>query len=111
EGSETEISSDLTVYESTEDPSVVTIRSRGLILTDVESNRGEVGLLDVTIFDVKGERALVANAEGRAVQFPVPRNATQVTPLPGSGYDLSTATIEGATVYSSAPLLPGETTA
>jgi hypothetical protein len=43
------------------------------------------------------------------VRFPVPRNALDVTPLPG--YDFGTPNIEGATVYATTPFPPGETTA
>jgi hypothetical protein len=101
----------LDVYEPTEDQSLVTIRSRGVILTDVEPVRGELGLLDIVVLEMTESRALVANDEGRTLSFPVPRNASRVTPLPGSGYDLQTATIEGATVFGTEPLLPGEATA
>jgi 5-hydroxyisourate hydrolase-like protein (transthyretin family) len=101
----------LDVYEPTEDQSLVTIPSRGIILTDVEPVRGELGLLDIVVLEMSENRALVANDEGRTLSFPVPRNASRVTPLPGSGYDLQTATIEGATVFGTEPLLPGEATA
>ena len=101
----------LDVYEPTDDQSLVAIFSRGVILTDVEPVRGEVGLLDIYFFGMSEPRVLVANDEGRAVNFPVPRNATRVTPLPDDSYDLTTATIEGATIYGSDPLIPGETTA
>ena len=101
----------LDVFEPTDDQSLVVIRSRGLILTDVEPGRGEVGLLDINILDLSEDRVLVANSEGRTVNLPVPRNASRVTPLPDPSYDLQTATIEGATVYGSEPLLPGESTA
>lgn len=101
----------LDVFEPTDDQSLVAIRSRGVILTDVEPVRGELGLLDIIVLEMAEQRALVANEEGRTLSFPVPRNASRVTPLPGSGYDLQTATIEGATVYGTEPLLPGEATA
>ena len=101
----------LDVFEPTEDQSLVAIRSRGVILTDVEPVRGEIGLLDIYLLDVTEDRVLVADDEGRSLVFPVPRNASRVTPLPDPSYDLQTATIEGATIYGTEPLLPGETTA
>lgn len=101
----------LDVYEPTEDQSLVSIRSRGVILTGVEPVRGEIGLLDIYLFDITEDRVLVSNDEGRSLVFPVPRNASRVTPLPDQSYDLTTAVIEGATIYGTEPLLPGETTA
>ncbi|CAN5680694.1 hypothetical protein BH23CHL2_BH23CHL2_02940 [soil metagenome] len=101
----------LDVYEPTEDQSLVTVFSRGLILTDVEPTRGEIGLLDIYLLGINEDRVLVANDEGRALVFPVPRNASRVTPLSDPTYDLQTASIEGATIYGTEPLLPGETTA
>ncbi len=100
----------LDVYEPTDDQSLVHVYSRGLILTDVEPGRGEIGALDIYLLGMQEDRVLVANDEGRSLVFPVPRNATRVTPLSGDNYDLQTATIEGATIYGTEPLLPGDTT-
>ncbi len=101
----------LDVYEPTDDQALITVYSRGLILTDVQPSQGEIGALDIYLFGMQEERVLVANEEGRTVEFPVPRNASRVTPLSDETYDLETATIEGATVFGTEPLLPGETTA
>lgn len=101
----------LDVYEPTEDQSLARIRSRGLILTDVAPVRGEIGLLDIYVFEMTENRVLIANDEGRAVTFPVPRNASRVTPLPDTTYNMQTATSEGATVYGTEPLMPGEQSA
>ena len=100
----------LDVYEPTDDQALVTIFSRGVILTDVDPVQGEIGLLDIYILGMDEERVLVANDQGHALEFPVPRNASRVTPLPNETYNLETATIEGATVFGTEPLMPGETT-
>ncbi|MEZ4572212.1 MAG: carboxypeptidase-like regulatory domain-containing protein [Thermomicrobiales bacterium] len=100
----------LDVYEPTTDQSLVHVASRGLIITDVEPARGELGLLDIYLMGMEEDRALVADDEGRSLIFPVPRNATRVTPLSDETYDMQTATIEGATVYGTEPMLPGDTT-
>lgn len=101
----------LDVYEPTSDQSLARIRSRGLILTDVAPTRGEIGLLDIYVFEMRENRVLVADEEGRAVTFPVPRNASRVIPLPETSYNMQTALIEGATVYGTEPLMPGEQSA
>ncbi len=101
----------LDVFETTVDQSLAKIRSRGLILTNVDPINGQLGLLDIYVLEMTENRVLVANDEGRAVTFPVPRNASRVTPLPDTTYNLQTATIEGATVYGTEPLIPGERTA
>lgn len=101
----------LNVYQPTDDQSLVRIFSRGVILTGVEPTRGEIGILDIYLMGMQEERVLVANDEGRTINFPVPRNASRVTPLPDESYNLETATIEGATIFATEPLLPGDRTA
>lgn len=101
----------LDVFEPTNDQSLVRIYSRGLILTDVDPVQGEIGALDIYLLEMQENRVLVANDEGRTIEFPVPRNASRVTPLSDETYNLETAIIEGATIFGTEPLLPGETTA
>lgn len=111
----TENSSDvfleLSVFETTHDSSLISIEQRGLILTGINPEEGELNLLDVVILNLDGTRALVANDEGRAIEFTVPRNASQVTPFPGGSYVINDPSIEGAVLFSSTPLLPGSSTA
>lgn len=97
------------VYETTLDQGVVQLQSRGLILTGVSAAEGIVSMLDVFVIQNNSALTLVADDEAHTVRFPVPRNALDVTPLPG--FDFGTPNIEGATVFATTPLPPGETTA
>ncbi len=101
----------LDVFEPTEDQSLVSVPSRGLILTGVEPTRGDLGLLDIYVLEMTEPLVLIANDQGRTLSFPVPRNASRVTPLPDTSYNLQTAQIEGATIYGTEPLVPGDNSA
>ncbi|MFW6075099.1 MAG: carboxypeptidase-like regulatory domain-containing protein [Chloroflexota bacterium] len=102
---------ELTVYEPTRDPSVISIQERAFILSGINPEEGGINVLDVIVLELEGDQAFVANDDGRSVEFPVPRNAAQITPFPGADFDFGNASIEGATVYASSPLLPGQSTA
>lgn len=100
---------ELLVYETTLDQGVVQLQSRGLIFTGVSAAEGLVSMLDVFVIQNNSALTLTPDDQARTLQFPVPRNALDVTPLPG--YDFGTPSIEGATVYATTPLPPGDTTA
>lgn len=61
-------------------------------------------MLEIYSIDVEGDETFVAGDDGRSLEFPVPRNAGLVTPLPG--FDFGTPSIENAVVFASSPLRP-----
>lgn len=107
----TTIEAPLSIFEPTTDKSAVSITRRGLILTGIDPASGNLNFLDVVTMNNSGNEAVVANDQGRSIEFPVPANASQVTPFPGSTFNLGNATIEGATLFANAPLVPGSSTA
>lgn len=111
DGSTTSQSRDLTIYETTVEPTNLSISSRGLILAGVNSSLGEINIVDVTTLDLEGNEALAPDDQGRTVEFSIPRNASSVAPFPASGFEFGTPEVEGATLFASAPLKPGTTSA
>jgi hypothetical protein len=103
------LTSDLSVYETTTDAGVVTIESRGIILTTLFPEDGQANIIDVFVLRNDSRLTLVVNDQARTNAFPVPTNAIEVSPLPG--YDFGQPSIEGATVYATTPLRPGTSTA
>jgi hypothetical protein len=97
------------VYETTLDQGIVQLQSRGLILTGVSAADGIVSMLDVFVLQNNSALTLAPDDEAHTVRFPVPRNALDVTPLPG--FNFGTPNIEGATVFATTPFQPGEQTA
>ena len=100
---------DLTVYDTTTDPSGLGVSSRGLVISGIDSSTGQLSVVDIFALRLTGSRALGPNADGRTVRFAVPDSALEVTPMPG--FDFGTPSIESAIVYSSAPLAPGDSSA
>lgn len=104
-----EQATELLIYETTVDQGVVQLQSRGLILTSVTPDEGVVTMLDVFVLQNNSALTLGPDDEARTVRFPVPRNALDVTPFPG--FNFGTPSVEGAIVYATSPLQPGEVTA
>lgn len=106
-----EINATIQIFEPSTDTSGVSITRRGLILTGVDPSSGNLMYLDVLSLQNDADHAVVSNKLGHSLEFAVPPNASQVTPFPGGTYNMGNATIEGATLFSSTPLVPGSSTA
>lgn len=100
---------DLTVYETTTDQSAVRVASRGIVLTEVDRETGAITCLDIFAIAFDSDRTLVQGDDGRTLRFPIPANASEVTP--GTGFSFGAPSIDGSTVFATGPLYPGETTA
>lgn len=100
----TEQTSAIDVFETTADSDVLRVPSRGIVLSEISPETGEAILLDIYSIDVGDELTFVAGDDGRSMEFPVPRNAGLVTPLPG--FDFGTPTIENAVVFATSALRP-----
>ncbi len=108
-GESTAIEAEILVYETTTSSEDLHIQSKGFVLSAVDTENGETGLLDVSLLRLDGDLTIVPNDNGHTVEFPVPLNAREVTPL--EGFNFGNTSIEGATVFASAPFIPGSQTA
>lgn len=100
----TEQTTEIRIYETTTDRSVVHVGTRGIVLSEIDPEVGEATLLDIYALQVEGNRTFVAGDTGRSLEFAVPRNAASVTPLPG--FDFGTPVIENSIVYATSALRP-----
>jgi len=101
---EVEQTSDITVFETTSDRSVVSVSTRGLILSELDPDSGRATMLDIYSIAVSGDQTFIAGDTGRSLEFPIPRNAGTPTLLPG--FDFGTALVENSILYASSPLRP-----
>ena len=99
-----EQTTEIVVFETTTDRSVVTVNSRGLVLSELDPQTGTATMLDIFSLEVEGEQTFVAGDTGRSVEFPLPRNAGRPSLLPG--FDFGTAEIESSLLYATSPLRP-----
>jgi hypothetical protein len=100
----TEQSSSISVFETTTDRSVVGVNSRGIVLSELDPQSGDATILDIVSLTVDGNQTFIAGDTGRSLEFPIPRNASAPTLLPG--FDFGTAVVENSVVYASSPLRP-----
>jgi hypothetical protein len=100
---------DIAVYETSTDSSLVSITSRGLVLSNLDSSTGHLAVLDILALQMDGNVALVPDSQGRTTRFAVPATALDVTPL--GDFDYGTPSIEATTVFATAPLRPGASSA
>ncbi|MEX2314939.1 MAG: hypothetical protein WD628_04415 [Thermomicrobiales bacterium] len=101
--------SDIAVFETTTDQSVVSVATRGLIVSGVDRETGVFTVTDAYTFNVAGDMTVVEGNDGYSVRFPVPDNVAEITPRPG--FNFGTARVEETSVLVTTPLKPGSTTA
>ena len=106
---EAEQQADLIVFETTADQNVVSIPTRGLIVSGIDAETGQFAMTDAYTFEVAGDMTVVEGNDGYSVRFPVPQNVDEITPR--NGFDFGTARVEEASVLVSTPLKPGQTNA
>ena len=99
---------ELTIYESTSDPSVMRIVGDSSVVSPVENDAGTLRVLQVTTYENVSDRAFVG-------QDPDNTRLTIQLPLPALAFDLEAAHNPGSlvlapesrSVYSILPVLPG----
>jgi hypothetical protein len=99
----------MAVYDTTTESSLVSVTSRGLVLSSLDSSVGHLAVLDIIALQMDGNVALVPDSQGRTTRFAVPANALDVTPL--GDFNYGTPSIEDTTVFATAPLQPGASSA
>lgn len=97
---------EIVVYESTADDSTITMSARGIVVSAIDTDAGIVTITDLSVVANGSSRTFIGDDDGRTVRFHVPGNAIQVTPR--GGFDFTNAMIEDATVFTVAPLRPGD---
>lgn len=76
---------EITVYETTTDPSILTLASRGVVVSGSDPETGVLSMLEVLALDVTGDHTYVG-ADNAVLQIALPPNAAQVSPQPGFNF-------------------------
>ncbi len=100
---------DIVVFDSTTDQSVISIPTRGLIVSGLDPEIGVLSVTDAYTFEVSGNQTVVEGGDGYSVKFPVPENVEEITPRPG--FNFGTARVEETSVLVTTALKPGQTNA
>lgn len=104
-----DVESAITVFETTTDRSLIQVSTRGLVLTNIDVNTGNITFLDITGLESPDDLTFVAGDSGRSLEFAIPRNAG--TPSLQPGFDFGNAFIENSVIFATSPLRPGGATA
>lgn len=104
-----ESDSAVTVFETTTDRTLISVSTRGLVLTGINVTTGNVTFLDITGLESPDDLTFVAGDTGRSLEFAIPRNAG--APQLQPGFDFGNASIENSVISATSPLRPGGATA
>ena len=121
---------DLTVYETTTDPSTVRIASRSLVIAGASPELRAVDIMDILIVENSGDRTYlgdrsgvvlsiplpvqqwyfktVGSTSGVVLSIPLPRGAQEIRPQPG--FDYGQPRLEDGVLLTTGPLPPGSQT-
>lgn len=97
---------DLTVYEPTEDPSVIQIASRGVIIAGADRMAGALEVFEIVSLDNTSDRAYVGQ-DGSVLRVPLPEGATQIIQQPQSGFNFGQVRFEEGTLITTGTVTPG----
>jgi hypothetical protein len=99
---------DLTVYETTTDPSTVRIASRSLVIAGASPELRAVDIMDILIVENSGDRTYLGDRSGVVLSIPLPRGAQEIRPQPG--FDYGQPRLEDGVLLTTGPLPPGSRT-
>ena len=95
----------INVYETTNDPSVLSVTSRGVVIAGADPKTGILNMLEVLALDVSGDHTY-AGADNAVLKVALPPNAAQVNPQPG--FNFGDPRFEnGSTLVTTGAISPG----
>jgi hypothetical protein len=105
---EIEAERDITVYEPTDDPSVLELVSRGIVIANANSEAGVVEILEIIALENESDRVFVGDDRGQVLRLAMPENASEIAPQPGFDYgQLAFDDDRPNVLISTGPVLPG----
>lgn len=96
---------EITVYEQTNDPSVLQIISRGVVVAEADEELGIVEVLEIIAVENESDRVFVGNESGEVLRLAVPENAQEIAPQPG--FDFGDMSLDDGVFVSTGPVTPG----
>lgn len=98
----------LTVYETTNDPSVITLESRGVIISGADKPNSMIETFEILSLTNRSDRAYIGN-DGVVLQVPLPKGTTQIIQQPG--FDFGQPRVEDGVLTTTGAVLPGNSDA
>ncbi|HEX7072351.1 MAG TPA: hypothetical protein VF190_16170 [Rhodothermales bacterium] len=95
---------DITVYETTTDPGVISVVSRGIVIAAANRETGNLELFEILSLDNTSDRAYIGQ-DGTVLRVPLPEGATQIIPQPG--FDFGEPRVDEGALITTGPVAPG----
>ena len=101
-----EVETEIVVYETTTDPSVVRIGSRSLVVAGAAPELKTIDVMDIVIVTNQSDRTYLGGPSGAVLKLPLPEGALEISPQPG--FDFGQPRLEpDGTLVTTGPLPPG----
>lgn len=95
----------ITVYETTTDPSVLSLTSRGVVVAGTDPKTAALNMLEVLAIDVSGDHTYLGS-DNAVLKIALPPNAAQVDPQPGFNFG-DPRFDNGTTMVTTGAISPG----
>jgi hypothetical protein len=96
------------VYETSTDPSIISLDSRSIVVNGADAKLRLLSLFEILAVSNKSDHAYVGK-DGVVLRLGLPDGAAQITPQPG--FDFGNAKIENGMLITTGPISPGDQTA
>jgi hypothetical protein len=77
---------DITVWEQTDDSSVLRVISRGIVIAEANDELGVIEILEIIALENESDRVFVGDENGEVLRLAMPENASEIAPQPGFEY-------------------------
>lgn len=102
---ETSAERDITIFEQTDDRSVLRIISRGIVIAGADSETGLVEILEIIALENESDRVFVGDEQGIVLRLAMPEDASEISPQPG--FEFGQMRFEDNVLVSTGGVLPG----
>jgi hypothetical protein len=99
----------ITVYEQTNDSSVLGIVSRGIVIANADDERGIVEILEIIALENESDQVYVGDEDGQVLRLAMPENAGEIAPQPGFDFgEMYFDETRPNVLVSTGPVQPGD---
>jgi hypothetical protein len=78
-----EVERNITVFERTNDRSVLRILSRGVVIAGADRDAGRIEVLEIIALENESDRVFTGDENGEVLRIALPSNASEIAPQPG----------------------------
>jgi hypothetical protein len=96
---------DITIYEQTDDRSVLRIISRGVVIAGADPDTGMIDILEIIALENESDRVFVGDEQGQVLRLAMPQDASAISPQPG--FDFGQMHFDGDVLVSTGAVIPG----